>query len=180
MNLIDGAVKINFKVENSPPDNFILTKCYWHDNRELLQYTVWSDIKNRWPFFFVIAFCLLFMFGFFFHIQEGTILFMWVEGEGVQRVNSTCILKRNNKEGWQKVVQQMWVSEILQSSFAFVCLFLLLSNNLLASRSQAFRLFRFYYLPRNVKDIFDKIRHCSCFQCTTIMQWVWKMRTENF
>lgn len=92
---------------------------------------------------FLFCYCILFVtvFGFFFHIQEGTILFMWVEGEGVQRVNSTCILKRNNKEGWQKVVQQMWVSEILQSSFAFVCLFLLLSNNLLASRSQAFRLY---------------------------------------
>ena len=33
------------------------------------------------------------------------------------------------------------------------CLFLPLSNNLLASRSQALRLFRFYYLPRNVKGL---------------------------
>ena len=104
----------------------------WQSWTTLIHNMKWYK-KIRWPFFFVIfvLFVCLFLFLIFFHIQEGTILFMWVERQGVQKVNSTCIWKRNNKEGWQTVARKMWVSEFLlslyngSSSFVFYASFYL-------------------------------------------------------
>lgn len=138
-------------------------------------------------------FCLFvcFCFWFFFHIQEGTILFMWVERQGVQKVNSTCIWKRNNKEGWQTVARKMWVSEFLlslyngSSSFVFLCLFLPLSNNLLASRSQTFRHHLDFTIchPFNVKDILIKFDLVVAFKapplCNEFEQWELKTFHRN-